>query len=135
MASIDWTDCCRGHTELPPELRARDDPQERGPGVCLRGGVLLPPPHPGHDPPHPLRAGSLPLLRLLPQRPQRPACGRDLDRSGALLLPSHLQSSEETRGMEVPLLHVSSGCSILPTRGECDPTTGGLKKWGFVFWA
>ena len=108
MTSIDWTVCCRGHTELPTELRAGDDPEERGPGVRLRGGVLLPAPHPGDAPPQPLRAGALPLLRLLPQRPQRPVSGRDLDRAGALLLPSHLQPSEETRGMEVPLLHVSS---------------------------
>ena len=100
--------CSRGDTELPTELRAGDDSEERGPGVRLRGGVLLQSTHPGDAPPHPLRALSLPLLRPLPERPPRGACAHNLDWTSALLLPSHLQPSEKTRGLEVPLLHVSS---------------------------
>ena len=100
------TVCYRGHTELQTQLGAGDNSEERGPGVRLRGGVLLPAAHPGDDLPHPVRAVSLPLHRAGPHRPERPDCPRDLDRPRPLLLPPDIQPTEETRGLEVPLLHV-----------------------------
>ena len=106
ISSLTATVCYRGHTELPPQLGAGDDPEGRGPGVRLRGGVHLQAAHPGDDPPHPLRALPLPLHRPGADRPPGGGGGGHLDRSGALLFPSHLQPSEETGGLEVPLLHV-----------------------------
>ena len=97
---------CRSDKRVQTEHRAGDKGFSNDPSLCLRGGVHLLPPNLCHARAHPARAGHV-RLHQHRDEPVRDGSRADhLDRTGALLLPPHLQPEEALGVVALHILHV-----------------------------
>ena len=96
----------RSDKRVQTEYGAGDEAFSSDPGVCLRGGVHLLPPNLRHDRSHPARARHVRLHEHRDESIRDGARANQLDRTGALLLSSHLQPKEALGVVALHILHV-----------------------------